>query len=227
MAVFRVNKNKDYATMSKFHFREKNMSLKAIGMLSLMLSLPDDWDYSVEGLTSMRCETKNTINSILNELEAFGYLKRTKVRSKTGTYTNCVYDIYEKPYTNNQDMENRDMENPYMENCTQLNNKELNNKELNNKKYIYRFQKPTIDEIKAYCKERNNNVDPNKFFDFYEAKDWMIGKNKMKDWKACVRTWEKPSAKKDIKRPEWFDKEYKKEEFVITDEIKRKYGLMD
>lgn len=61
------------------------------------------------------------------------------------------------------------------------------------------FKKPTVDEISEYCKERNNDVNPNKFFDFYEAKGWLIGKNKVKDWKACVRTWEKNSN--EVKEP--------------------------
>lgn len=59
-----------------------------------------------------------------------------------------------------------------------------------------RFKKPTIDEVIAYCKERNNNVDPQRFWDFYEAKGWKIGKSPMKDWKACVRTWEKEGQSK-------------------------------
>lgn len=54
-----------------------------------------------------------------------------------------------------------------------------------------RFRKPTLEEVANYCKERNNNVDPQRFWDFYEAKGWKIGKSPMKDWKACVRTWEK------------------------------------
>lgn len=53
------------------------------------------------------------------------------------------------------------------------------------------FVKPTVEEVKAYCVERKNNVNPDKFIDFYESKGWLIGKNPMKDWKACVRTWEK------------------------------------
>ena len=53
------------------------------------------------------------------------------------------------------------------------------------------FTKPTVEEVKAYCAERKNNVNPDKFIDFYESKGWLIGKNPMKDWKACVRTWEK------------------------------------
>ena len=55
----------------------------------------------------------------------------------------------------------------------------------------HRFTPPTLEEVAAYCKERNNGVDPQKWYDFYSAKGWMIGKNKMKDWKAAVRTWEK------------------------------------
>lgn len=53
------------------------------------------------------------------------------------------------------------------------------------------FKKPTLEQVKEYCEARNNNVNPEHFMDFYESKNWMIGKNKMKDWKACVRTWEK------------------------------------
>ena len=55
---------------------------------------------------------------------------------------------------------------------------------------IKKFVKPTVEEVRNYCLERKNNVNPEKFIDFYEAKDWYIGKNKMKDWKAAVRTWE-------------------------------------
>ena len=60
-----------------------------------------------------------------------------------------------------------------------------------------RFKPPTIQEVKAYCIERGNNVDPERFVDFYESKGWMVGKNKMKDWKAAVRTWEQKDKPKD------------------------------
>lgn len=218
MTVFRVNKDRNYVTMSKYHFKEKNMSLKAIGMLSLMLSLPDDWDYSVMGLCNIRCESKNSINSILNELEEFGYLKRTR-HYVNGKITNWIYDIYEQPlYRKNVDIEIVDIENVDIENVDlgnepQLNNKELSNKELNNNKESRkRFTKPTIKGIQDYCKERNNGINAEAFYDFYESKDWYVGKNKMKDWKACVRTWEQRERKekptenyKDFKRPSWLD----------------------
>jgi hypothetical protein len=64
-----------------------------------------------------------------------------------------------------------------------------------------RFTPPTPEEIKAYCKERNNQVDEERFYDFYSSKGWMVGKNKMKDWKACVRTWEKDSKDKSQDKP--------------------------
>lgn len=195
MAVFRVNKNKDFVTMGKYHFKEKRMSLKAKGLLSEMLSLPDDWDYSVLGLTEINLESRNCINSILNELEEFGYLQRTRnyVNGKIDSWT---YDIYEKPlYPKNEDIENVDIEKLDIENDTQLNNKELNNKELSNKQYKEnakrKFIKPTLEEVNQYCLERSNGINAEAFYDFYESKDWYVGKNKMKDWKACVRTWER------------------------------------
>lgn len=200
MTVFRVNKNKDYVTMCKYHFKEKKMSLKAKGLLSEMLSLPDEWDYSVKGLEQINKENKDTIISILKELEEFGYLERTQLRDTKGTFTGYEYNVYEKPNTEKPYTENSDTEKPYTENPTQLNNKELNNKELNNKQYKEnakrKFSKPTIEEVQNYCQERNNGINAEAFYDFYESKDWYVGKNKMKDWKACVRTWERRESTK-------------------------------
>lgn len=69
-------------------------------------------------------------------------------------------------------------------------------KEVCNRVKSTRFVPPTIEEVKEYCKERGNNVDAEKFVDFYESKGWMVGKNKMKSWKACVRTWERSDDNK-------------------------------
>ena len=68
---------------------------------------------------------------------------------------------------------------------------------------IGRFTPPTLEEVTAYCQERKNNVNPQKFIDFYESKGWMIGKNKMKDWKASVRTWENKDKKTTDKTPQY------------------------
>ncbi len=85
--------------------------------------------------------------------------------------------------------------------CLSYNDKDKDNdndkdKEVKKEK-TKKFIKPKIDEIKAYCQERNNNVDPEKFFNYYESKGWFIGKNKMKNWKAAIRTWEKNNFEKN------------------------------
>lgn len=82
---------------------------------------------------------------------------------------------------------------------------------INNSKPTKRFTPPTVEEVKAYCTERHNSVDPQTFVDFYSAKGWMVGKNKMKDWKACVRTWERNCSgskpKIQVKVPDFIDKQ--------------------
>ena len=92
------------------------------------------------------------------------------------------------------------------DNNTNINNT-INNKEI----YKERFKKPTLEEVKEYCEERNNGIDAETFINFYESKGWMVGKNKMKDWKASVRTWEKSRNTKVVYQekplPEWFGKE--------------------
>ena len=84
------------------------------------------------------------------------------------------------------------------------------------------FKKPTLEEIQNYCKERNNEINANTFYDFYESKDWYVGKNKMKDWKACIRTWEqKINEKKEKKEiPSWFNENTEKEKLSLDDEKK-------
>lgn len=82
------------------------------------------------------------------------------------------------------------------------------------------FKPPTLEEVKDYCKERNNAIDAETFIDFYESKGWKIGKNPMKDWKACIRTWEKNRKPKEEKTtPSWFEQDFKEED-ELSDEDK-------
>ena len=76
MAVFRVERTGDYTVMSNFHLKDKRLSLKAKGLLSQMLSLPDDWDYTLSGLSYINRESKDAIRSAVNELETAGYIRR-------------------------------------------------------------------------------------------------------------------------------------------------------
>ncbi len=85
-----------------------------------------------------------------------------------------------------------------------------NNTSINttvNKKRGPSFEKPSLDDISEYCKERSNGISPQQFYDFYESKGWMVGKTKMKDWKACIRTWEN-RQKEDAKQSAKADKDY-------------------
>lgn len=99
MSVIRVNKTKNYTVLSNYHFKEKGMSLKAKGLLSLMLSLPDDWNYSVSGLVKLSKDGKDSVMSALGELEKFGYLLRTRVKNEKGQFSGVEYHIYEQPQT--------------------------------------------------------------------------------------------------------------------------------
>ena len=131
MAIFRVEKTSNYTVMSNYHFKEKDMSLKAKGLLSLMLSLPNDWDYSIKGLVDYSIDSKDSVMSGLKELEEFGYLKRTMVKNDKGQFEGYDYNVFEKPQRENPYAENPNTENPNSENPTQLNTNILNTKELN------------------------------------------------------------------------------------------------
>jgi hypothetical protein len=113
VAVFRVNRNKNYTHMANYHFREKRMSLKAKGLLSLMLSLPEEWDYSVRGLAALSKDGKDSVMNTLTELEEFGYLKRTKVLDESGRFAGYDYDIFEKPHPKKPNSEKPCPEKPY------------------------------------------------------------------------------------------------------------------
>ena len=152
MPVVRVNKTKDYTVMSNFHLRETNMSLKAKGLLSLMLSLPDNWDYSVAGLVAICKENETSIKSALKELENFGYLRVTKLlpnKDDNRTTISYIYDIFEKPLENQgvdyQGVGFLGVDNLGLENQGQLNTNKLNTNKLNtNNTHIPKLPLPKI-----------------------------------------------------------------------------------
>ncbi len=241
MAIVRVNKNKDYVTMSNYHFKEKEMSLKAKGLLSEMLSLPDDWDYSIAGLAAINKENETSIKSTLDELRKFGYLKITKLlpnETKTGRIE-YVYDIYEqKQEGEKQGVENLGVEFLGLENQGQynINNKINKNKEIDNNKLLStkkRFVPPTLEEVKSYCEEKNFDIDYKAFYDYYNVSNWKDSEGKqVKNWKQKMITWatrrkNNNSTSKQI-IPDWFGKEIKEDdgEWEFSEEDKRRFGLL-
>ena len=115
MAVFRVEKNHNYTVMSNYHLRDTGLTLKAIGLLSKMLSLTDEWDYTTRGLAAICKEGVDAIGAALKELEARGYLVRRQIRDSKGRITDTEYTIYESPHTPPPDTASPDTENPYLD----------------------------------------------------------------------------------------------------------------
>ena len=123
MSVFRIEKTNNYTVMSNYHLKDINLSYRAKGLLSFMLSLPDDWDYSVKGLVKVSKESIKAIRSTLKELEDMRYLIRTRIQLDNGRF-DYEYAIYETPYT-----QKGHAVNGYTLEDTQINTKEINIKE--------------------------------------------------------------------------------------------------
>ncbi len=145
MSVFRVEKTKGYTVMSNHHLRNHTLSLKAKGLLSQMLSLPDDWDYTLQGLAQINKESIDAIREAVRELERAGYIERSRERDERGCLRGTVYTIYEqlhaeptpeeptqekpaldnptleKPALDNPTLEKPMLDKPTLENPTQLN----------------------------------------------------------------------------------------------------------
>ena len=115
MAVFRIERTRDYTVMSNHHLRNANLSLKAKGLLSMMLSLPEDWNYTTRGLAKICKEGVDAIGAALRELEAAGYIVRHKLRDRQGRISDTEYVIYEQPQLRKPDTDSPDTENPYMD----------------------------------------------------------------------------------------------------------------
>lgn len=139
MAVFRIERTRDYTVMSNHHLRNRALSLKAKGLLSMMLSLPDDWNYTTRGLAKICKEGVDAIGGALRELEGAGYIVRHQLRDRQGRISDTEYVIYEQPQlpdtagpdtdspdTENPDVVFPDMGTPYLEMPAELNTKESN-----------------------------------------------------------------------------------------------------
>ena len=119
MAVFRIERTRDYTVMSNHHLRDKALSLKSKGLLSMMLSLPEDWNYTTRGLAKICKEGVDAIGGALRELETAGYIVRHQLRDRQGRISDTEYVIYEQPQpkapdTPQPDTASPDTENPYL-----------------------------------------------------------------------------------------------------------------
>ena len=151
MSVFKIEKNKGYTVMSNYHLRDKSLSYKAKGLLSFMLSLPDDWDYSLNGLVSISKESRDGIRSILKELQEHHYLEIEKVRGEKG-YFEYNYLIYEIPHFIDLDNEknNPDMLTPHLDNPDVENNLQINTNILNTNNKIDKDDKTNLNNFEEF-----------------------------------------------------------------------------
>ena len=144
MGVVRVNKTANYTVLSNFHFKEKEMSLKAKGLLSLMLSLPDTWNYTIAGLVSLSKDGKDSVMSALAELEKFGYLVRSQKVNAKGQFSGVEYNIYEQPQEKNPVAEEQNAEKEKADNTNAENQSQLNTN------FIKNLKNEVLDELNTY-----------------------------------------------------------------------------
>ena len=222
--IVRDEHNDNYLVVS-YNLIRSDLSDGAKVLLLFMLTCSDDWNFSVAGLASVLNLSTGTVSARLKELQKAGYLQIRREKNNDGVITSCAWTVRESPRSKIPNVEqtlansprsnlpNVVLPNVDLPNVEKLNGKEItnirnNNKRNNNGKNI--LSRPSISEIADYCSERNNGIDPQAFFDYYEANGWVQGKSKkpVKDWKACVRTWEsrnKHKPKPISDRPKTFE----------------------
>ena len=241
MPVVRKKVQKGFTIIPNVTIRDKSLNLKDRGMICYLLSLPDNWEFSVEGLVAMMPKDgRTTVMSSLDRLEELGYLERSQERGKDGKVGSAIWTIYDRPSNSqtlvatDQNAEKPSSENPTSENQTQRNKESNKEPSIDKQKGIRSKCKnrkteginrenqkiksvssdnttpscpdnratkspvskksriPTVQDVADYCLERHNGIDPEEFYDFYEANGWIQGKGKpIQDWKAAVRTWER------------------------------------
>ena len=187
MKIKRIQKSKNYSIISNEILKRKDLSLKAKGLMSLILSLPDDWDLNVNGLVKIVKESKNTLYSILKELNGFGYVERNRITDSSGKVLKWELLVYENPHTKKPEPKN-----PDVEKCTQINtNIKQNTNITKHNKEKFSIQ---VFEVGILNKEQSNN-----FIDYWSEKNkkgkmrWELQKTwdlslRMKRWKRTSKS---------------------------------------
>ena len=193
MNIKRIQKSKNYSIISNEILRRKDLSLKAKGLMSLILSLPDSWDLTVNGLVAIVKESKNTIYSVLKELNKFGYVERNRIIDSTGKVIKWELIVYEQPLTKKPHLKN-----PHVEKCTQI---ITNNKITTNINKIY-----WIDEIDSlnYPKEMKEDF---KSYWLEETKSGKTRQSLQRTWNTerRLKTWSKNDNKWNNKKTSKID----------------------
>lgn len=180
---------------------DERISFGAKGVACYLLSKPVGWQFYLADIQNHSNESILKVKKYIKELETIGFLVRIKLKNDKGQFIGLDYK-FNLDYTQSIPPENRQTENPTAGETAGRETISYNNTNNNNTNLINtnnsiilgkheKFIKPTIEEIKSYCLEKGISLDAEKFYYYYESKGWMIGKNKMKSWKAAIMTWKR------------------------------------
>lgn len=201
--IILVKPTGDFIMVSKGAIRDNSVDPFSLGIYVKILAFGEtDWQLNIKGLASYLNLTEEKIRRAFRVLEAAGYLRRQRVRDEANRFVGWNYEIGCVPFptfgdsrpSENPDVgENRPSGNRVVNNNTSTGYKDLKQKEDTTNNYTYRdarFVPPSVEDVRAYCEERRNGISAQQFVDYYTANGWMVGKSKMKDWRAAVRNWE-------------------------------------
>lgn len=239
MSVYRRHKEKNFTCIDNHLFNDNTLSMKAKGLLAQILSLPDDWKYSVNGLSSLFSDGRDAVNGAINELIEHGYITRTRITNEFGTFDGYQYDIYEKPQTESgkiADIPFTDKpftEEPFTDNSTVSNTNISNTKVLNTKELDIPPISP-IDNRKALfkqfwdayprCKRKVNYDGCERIFIKIENLE-AIFPDIMASLEAWKREWAKenneyvPMTHKWINQKYWEVKDMRTERQQVVDDV--------
>ncbi|MGD8305197.1 MAG: hypothetical protein PVF17_00960 [Ignavibacteria bacterium] len=228
-------KTNNFTIIDNTGIRDSDLSWKAKGLLTYLLHLPDDWQIYLSDLKNRSKDGRDSTAGGIKELIDNGYIKREQLKEK-GKFIGYNYTVYEQPRRVIRNG-SADTVKAYSEKPTLLstNNNKLLKKTNTNKEIDIdierkkRFIKPTVEQIEEYKQQRQQqksiSFSSNQFFDYYESKGWMIGKNKMKDWKAAFRTWESKEFNRVTESKGFYEKEQERVIKLLEERKKRKGGL--
>lgn len=217
--VHREEHNQNFTIIDNVVLQNVNLSFEARGFMAYLLSFPNDWSFSIKGIVKHSGASESVVRRLLAELQAEGYVVINRHVDKSGRVTRWSWDLFETAKTPES---TQMLKSPHVEQTTcgkdQMwsephvdrpdvvittcgksdtiqstnNNKVLNKQSTKENKGQKRFVPPTVSEVKAYCQERNNGINPEEFIDYYASQGWKKANGRpVVDWKACVRTWEK------------------------------------
>mgnify|MGYP003149897316 FL=1 len=186
MDVVRVIKNKDYTTICNRIFKDKRLSLKAKGLIAMLLSFSDKWKLSINGLESILKEGRTSIRSTMNELIKFGYVERKQIR-KEGMFIGVNYTVFESPK----------LQKPTADFTISQNNIQLNNNIINNQFNKDNYKNEFFEEVMTYTDYSKELL--NEFFEYWTepTKKGILKKDTMKTWSTSrrLKTWAKNESK--------------------------------